>query len=172
MAAPVPSPLLGWDVLDDSGTIPAGWVPLDLLFLSLLMVPVFLTGFLSFFMDNTVSGTLEERGLFSELVLWKAGRGDGHSHGERGASSQTYGLPTRLRQMLPSSCKAFPCCFLCPRSEEEREEEEEEEGSRAPEEGTVAPEEGTHLLPKLGSGEPQPPGRLTEMEMTSWHTVA
>ncbi|PKK17384.1 solute carrier family 23, member 3, transcript variant X2 [Columba livia] len=149
-----------------------GWVPLDLLFLSLLMVPVFLTGFLSFFMDNTVSGTLEERGLFSELVLWKAGRGDGHSHGERGASSQTYGLPTRLRQMLPSSCKAFPCCFLCPRSEEEREEEEEEEGSRAPEEGTVAPEEGTHLLPKLGSGEPQPPGRLTEMEMTSWHTVA
>lgn len=118
------------------------------------------------------AGTLEERGLFSELVLWKAGRGDGHSHGERGASSQTYGLPTRLRQMLPSSCKAFPCCFLCPRSEEEREEEEEEEGSRAPEEGTVAPEEGTHLLPKLGSGEPQPPGRLTEMEMTSWHTVA
>ncbi|NXT22255.1 S23A3 protein, partial [Syrrhaptes paradoxus] len=33
-----------------------GWVPLDLLFLSLLMVPVFLTGFLSFFMENTVSG--------------------------------------------------------------------------------------------------------------------
>ncbi|NXW95955.1 S23A3 protein, partial [Alopecoenas beccarii] len=32
------------------------WVPLDLLFLSLLMVPVFLTGFLSFFMENTVSG--------------------------------------------------------------------------------------------------------------------
>ncbi|XP_065697216.1 solute carrier family 23 member 3 isoform X2 [Patagioenas fasciata] len=149
-----------------------GWVPLDLLFLSLLMVPVFLTGFLSFFMENTVSGTLEERGLFSELVPWKAGAGDGHSHGGRGASSQMYGLPTRLRQMLPSSCKAFPCCFLCPRSEEEKEEEEEEEGSRAPEEGTVAPGEGTHLLPKLGSGEPQPSGRLTEMEMPSWHTVA
>ncbi|NWT28115.1 S23A3 protein, partial [Cardinalis cardinalis] len=33
-----------------------GWVPLDLLFLSLLMVPVFLTGFLSFFLENTVSG--------------------------------------------------------------------------------------------------------------------
>ncbi|NXL01444.1 S23A3 protein, partial [Mesembrinibis cayennensis] len=42
------------------GTAPAhlatGWVPLDLLFLSLLMVPVFLTGFLSFFLENTVSG--------------------------------------------------------------------------------------------------------------------
>ncbi|NWS54123.1 S23A3 protein, partial [Chunga burmeisteri] len=33
-----------------------GWVPLDLLFISLLMVPVFLTGFLSFFLENTVSG--------------------------------------------------------------------------------------------------------------------
>ncbi|NXI53130.1 S23A3 protein, partial [Chloroceryle aenea] len=33
-----------------------GWVPLDLLSLSLLMVPVFLTGFLSFFLENTVSG--------------------------------------------------------------------------------------------------------------------
>ncbi|NXS44786.1 S23A3 protein, partial [Balaeniceps rex] len=32
------------------------WVPLDLFFLSLLMVPVFLTGFLSFFLENTVSG--------------------------------------------------------------------------------------------------------------------
>ncbi|NXX18434.1 S23A3 protein, partial [Podargus strigoides] len=43
------------------GTAPAhlatgSWVPLDLLFLSLLMVPVFLTGFLSFFLENTVSG--------------------------------------------------------------------------------------------------------------------
>lgn len=117
------------------------------------------------------AGTLEERGLLSELVPWKAGAGDCHSHGETGAGSQTYGLPTRLRQMLPSSCKAFPCCFLCPRSEEEKEEEEEE-GNRAPEEGAVAPGEGTHLLPKPGSGEPQLPGRLTEMEMPSWHTVA
>ncbi|NXI90859.1 S23A3 protein, partial [Psophia crepitans] len=33
-----------------------GWVPLDLLFLSLFMVPIFLTGFLSFFLENTVSG--------------------------------------------------------------------------------------------------------------------
>ncbi|NXR13339.1 S23A3 protein, partial [Semnornis frantzii] len=33
-----------------------GWVSLDLLFFSLLMVPVFLTGFLSFFLENTISG--------------------------------------------------------------------------------------------------------------------
>lgn len=56
MAAPAPCPLLGWDILGDSVPVPAGWVPLDLLFLSLLMVPVFLTGFLSFFLENTVSG--------------------------------------------------------------------------------------------------------------------
>ncbi|NXX38305.1 S23A3 protein, partial [Tricholaema leucomelas] len=33
-----------------------GWVPLDLLFFSLLLMPVFLTGILSFFLENTVSG--------------------------------------------------------------------------------------------------------------------
>lgn len=61
MTSPVPSLLLGWDVPAHSGRVPPGWVPLDLLFLSLLMVPVFLTGFLSFFLENTVSG---------EGVLW------------------------------------------------------------------------------------------------------
>ncbi|XP_076196892.1 solute carrier family 23 member 3 isoform X2 [Aptenodytes patagonicus] len=146
-----------------------GWVPLDLLFLSLLMVPVFLTGFLSFFLENTVSGTPEERGLLSELAPEKAGAGDRHPHGERGKASQAYGLPAGLRRLLPSSCKAFPCCFLCPGSEEE---EEEEEGSHAAEEGTAAPEEGTHLLPKPGSGEPQTVRRPSETEMPVWHTVA
>ncbi|XP_023786920.1 solute carrier family 23 member 3 isoform X3 [Cyanistes caeruleus] len=139
-----------------------GWVPLDLLFLSLLMVPVFLTGFLSFFLENTVSGTLEERGLLSEQP-WKARAGDCHLRGEKG---EAYMLPTRLRRLLPSSCKAFPCCFLCPRSEEE------EEGSCAIEEGTADPGEGTHLLPKPSSGELQPAIRPSQTDMSTWHTVA
>ncbi|XP_005519768.1 PREDICTED: solute carrier family 23 member 3 isoform X2 [Pseudopodoces humilis] len=142
-----------------------GWVPLDLLFLSLLMVPVFLTGFLSFFLENTVSGTLEERGLLSEQP-WKGRAGDCHLHGEKGEASQAYMLPTRLRRLLPSSCKAFPCCFLCPRSEEE------EEGSCATEEGTADPGEGTHLLPKPSSGELQPAIRPSQTDMPAWHTVA
>ncbi|XP_066179029.1 solute carrier family 23 member 3 isoform X1 [Sylvia atricapilla] len=142
-----------------------GWVPLDLLFLSVLMAPVFLTGFLSFFLENTVSGTLEERGLLSEQP-WKARASDCHLHGERGEASQAYRLPTRLRRLLPSSCKAFLCCFLCPRSEEE------EEGSCAIEEGTAAPGEGTHLLPKLSSGELQPAIRPSQTDMPAWHTVA
>ncbi|XP_009943611.2 solute carrier family 23 member 3 [Opisthocomus hoazin] len=145
-----------------------GWVPLDLLFLSLLMVPVFLTGFLSFFLENTVSGTMEERGLLSDLALRKAGAGDRHPHGERGEASQAYGLPAGLRRLLPSSCSTFPCCFLCPGSEEE----EEEEGSHIAEEGTAAPGEGTHLLPKPGVGELQPARRPSEMDMPPWHTVA
>ncbi|XP_009882365.1 PREDICTED: solute carrier family 23 member 3 [Charadrius vociferus] len=151
------------------GTAPAhlatGWVPLDLIFLSLLMVPVFLTGFLSFFLENTVSGTREERGLLSELALWKDGTGDCHPHGERGEASQVYGLPARLRNLLPSTCKTFPCCFLCPGSEEE--EKEEEEGSRVPEEGTAAPGEATHLLPKPGTAELQLARRPSEMEMSA-----
>ncbi|XP_075009125.1 solute carrier family 23 member 3 isoform X1 [Calonectris borealis] len=156
------------------GTAPAhlatGWVPLDLLFLSLLMVPVFLTGFLSFFLENTVSGTPEERGLLSELAPQKAGEGARQPYGERGEASQPYGLPAGLRRLLPSSCKAFPCCFLCPGTEEE--EEEEEEGCHAAEEGTAAPGEGTHLLPKASSGELQPARRLSETEVPAWHTVA
>ncbi|XP_064517214.1 solute carrier family 23 member 3 isoform X3 [Pseudopipra pipra] len=143
-----------------------GWVPLDLLFLSLLMVPVFLTGFLSFFLENTVSGTLEERGLLSDLAPGKAGAGDRHPRGERGEVSQAYGLPTGLRRLLPSSCKAFPCCFLCPRIEEE------EEGSCATEQGTAAPGEGTHLLPKPSSGELQPAMRPSQTEVPAWHAVA
>ncbi|XP_009994567.1 PREDICTED: solute carrier family 23 member 3 [Chaetura pelagica] len=151
-----------------------GWVPLDLLFLSLLTMPVFLTGFLSFFLENTVSGTLEERGLLSDLELRKAGTGSHHPRGERREASHVYGLPTALRRLLPTSCKAFPCCFLCPESEEEEEEEEdeEEEGSCTNEEGTAAPGEGTHLLPKPGSGEQQWARRPSETEMPAWHPVA
>ncbi|KAM6421479.1 solute carrier family 23 member 3 [Rhynochetos jubatus] len=150
-----------------------GWVPLDLFFLSLLMVPVFLTGFLSFFLENTVSGTLEERGLLSDPALQKARAGNCHPYRERGEASQAYELPAGLRRLLPSSCKAFPCCFLCPGSEEEEEKGEEEEDSHAPEERTTAPgEEGVRLLPKPGSGELQPARRLSETEMPAWHTMA
>ncbi|XP_062354061.1 solute carrier family 23 member 3 isoform X3 [Cinclus cinclus] len=112
-----------------------------------------------------VHGTLEERGLLSEQP-WKARANDYHLHGERGEGSQAYRLPTGLRRLLPSSCKAFPCCFLCPRSEEE------EEGSCATDEGTAAPGEGTHLLPKSSSGELQPAIRPSQTDMPAWHTVA
>nr|XP_009674519.1 PREDICTED: solute carrier family 23 member 3 [Struthio camelus australis] len=143
-----------------------GWVPLDLLFLSLLMVPVFLTGFLSFFLENTVSGTLEERGLLTNLA---ARRGDRCPRGERDDISRIYRLPAGLRRLLPPSrCKAFPCCFLCPG----REWEEEEEGSRAAEEGTAGTGEGMHLLLKASTVEMQSERRPSETETPVWHVAA
>ncbi|XP_065606750.1 solute carrier family 23 member 3-like isoform X5 [Cyrtonyx montezumae] len=149
-----------------------GWVPLDLLFLSLLMMPVFLTGFLSFFLENTVSGTLEERGLLAEQVQQKPETSTGQSRRERGKASPVYGLPTRLRRLLPSSCKTFPCCFLCPGSEDEKEEEEEEDGGRVAEEGMAAAAEGTHLLLKPGTEETEEDGRPSQAEMFAWRTGA
>lgn len=56
MCHSISCPLLALDILGDSSIVPAGWVPLDLLFFSLLMMPVFLTCILSFFLENTVSG--------------------------------------------------------------------------------------------------------------------
>ncbi|NXI43322.1 S23A3 protein, partial [Galbula dea] len=48
--------LVPWWFSTATAHLATGWAPLDLLFLSLLMVPVFLTGVLSFFLENTVSG--------------------------------------------------------------------------------------------------------------------
>ncbi|XP_062434166.1 solute carrier family 23 member 3 isoform X3 [Rhea pennata] len=166
MLLPLPGSWAGmsWVTL----VLPPGWVPLDLLFLSLLMVPVFLTGFLSFFLENTVSGTLEERGLLAKVAA--ARRGDRCPWGERGDTSHVYGLPAGLRRLLPPSrCKAFPCCFLCPGREEE---EEEEGGGRAAEEGTATTGEGTHLLLKVGTVEMQSERRPSETEMPVWHAAA
>ncbi|XP_048880482.1 solute carrier family 23 member 3 [Brienomyrus brachyistius] len=42
-----------------------GVASLDVLFISLLTLPVFIVGLLAFFLDNTVSGSLSERGLSS-----------------------------------------------------------------------------------------------------------
>ncbi|XP_046799663.1 solute carrier family 23 member 3 isoform X2 [Gallus gallus] len=147
-----------------------GWVPLDLLFLSLLVMPVFLTGFLSFFLENTVSGTLEERGLLADRVQRKPGTSSGQPWREESKASPVYGLPTRLRRLLPSSCKAFPCCFLCPGSEDEKEEEED--GGRVAEEGMAAAGEGTHLLLKPGTGDMQADRQPSQAEMLAWHTGA
>jgi len=117
-----------------------------------------------------VAGTLEERGLLADRVQRKPGTSSGQPRREESKASPVYGLPTRLRRLLPSSCKAFPCCFLCPGSEDEKEEEED--GGRVAEEGMAAAGEGTHLLLKPGTGDMQADRQPSQAEMLAWHTGA
>ncbi|KPP73078.1 solute carrier family 23 member 3-like, partial [Scleropages formosus] len=52
--------------------ITTGVSSLDVLLQSLITLPVFLAGFLAFFLDNTVSGSLSERGLSSTAMKKRA----------------------------------------------------------------------------------------------------
>ncbi|XP_025019207.1 solute carrier family 23 member 3 [Python bivittatus] len=104
-------------------SLTTGCIPLDLFLLSLLMVPSFITGFLSFFLENTVSGTLQERGLLNHLSSGnlEAGR-NSLQHRKEEESAQRCELPLIPQKRLPSSwCKGFPFCLLCPLEENKQE---------------------------------------------------
>ncbi|XP_044294435.1 solute carrier family 23 member 3 isoform X2 [Varanus komodoensis] len=103
-------------------SLATGWVPVDLFLLSLLMVPAFITGFLSFFLENTVSGTLQERGLLSHSSSCKPETGDNSWQQNSKGSAQRYELPPALRKHPPCSrCKGFPLCLLCPLEKDKEE---------------------------------------------------
>ncbi|MEE6488915.1 hypothetical protein FKM82_015433 [Ascaphus truei] len=93
------------------GQLATGWHPLDMLLLSLLTVPVFLGALFSFILDNTVAGTLQERGLHSNLALWPPGSGDGTPRGREEELARAYGLPPALTRLFPA---VYPCSQLCP----------------------------------------------------------
>ncbi|XP_066477318.1 solute carrier family 23 member 3 [Tiliqua scincoides] len=101
------------------GSLATGFVPVDLFLISVLMVPSFITGLLSFFLENTVSGTLQERGLLNHLLVRNPDPGENLLHQSRRASFQRYELPLVLRK-LPW-CKGFPFCFLCPLEDNKEE---------------------------------------------------
>ncbi|XP_053257862.1 solute carrier family 23 member 3 isoform X1 [Podarcis raffonei] len=91
-----------------------GCVPVDLFLLSLLMVPAFITGFLSFFLENTVSGTLQERGLLNYSSASKPEARENSLQQCRNGSAQRNQLPLVLQKHpTPSWRKGFPFCFLC-----------------------------------------------------------
>ncbi|XP_077790274.1 solute carrier family 23 member 3 isoform X2 [Podarcis muralis] len=95
-----------------------GCVPVDLFLLSLLMVPAFITGFLSFFLENTVSGTLQERGLLNYSSASKPEARENSLQQCRNGSAQRNQLPLVLQKYpTPSWRKGFPFCFLCPLGE-------------------------------------------------------
>ncbi|XP_077176837.1 solute carrier family 23 member 3 [Paroedura picta] len=103
-------------------SLATGCIPIDLFLLSLLMVPVFITGTLSFVLENTVSGTPQERGLLSHFISCKPETAENFLKQHNKNSAQRYKLPLVPRkQQLPSWCKGFPFCFLCPLEEAKEE---------------------------------------------------
>ncbi|KAL7991847.1 hypothetical protein Chor_016103, partial [Crotalus horridus] len=105
------------------GSLTTGYIPLDLFLLSLLMVPSFITGFLSFFLENTVSGTLQERGLLNPLSSQNLETGSNSflHRKEEGSAQRCKLLFIPQRHLPPSWCKGFPFCLLCPLEESKQE---------------------------------------------------
>ncbi|XP_029460884.1 solute carrier family 23 member 3 isoform X2 [Rhinatrema bivittatum] len=118
--------------------ITTGWSSLDLLFLSLLTAPVFLGGFCSFLLDNTISGTLKERGLLPDQPKWHPATGESSYQASKMESAHVYGLPASLNKCQVCPRTPFPCRVLCPLDEEDA----------GAEETLTLPEEGTNLLLK------------------------
>ncbi|XP_077303959.1 solute carrier family 23 member 3 [Lithobates pipiens] len=88
-----------------------GWPAVDMLLLSLLTTPIFLGGLLSFLLDNTVEGSLEERGLHKSISLWLSISGDNTRRGQEEQLAHTYGLPPVVARLFPT---VYPFTQLCP----------------------------------------------------------
>ncbi|XP_074857692.1 solute carrier family 23 member 3 isoform X2 [Carettochelys insculpta] len=100
---------------------------------------------------HVATGTLEERGLLTELAAWDPGAEARAALQRQREASQVYGLPLALRKLLPpSGCQTFLLCSLCPGREAP---------GQALEEGSGPPGEATGLLLKLGALEAEADGR-------------
>nr|DBA19649.1 TPA: hypothetical protein GDO54_015452 [Pyxicephalus adspersus] len=88
-----------------------GWPAVDMLLLSLLTTPIFLGGLFSFILDNTIEGSLEERGLHKSISLWPASFGDNTRRGQEKQLAQAYGLPPLVARFFPT---VYPFNQLCP----------------------------------------------------------
>ncbi|XP_061411977.1 solute carrier family 23 member 1-like isoform X4 [Lethenteron reissneri] len=74
---------------ENPGAINTGVAPIDQTLTVLCTMSMFVGGFLGFVLDNTVPGTVEERGL----LAWRShGRGDPHGT-QDGAAMRVYDLP-------------------------------------------------------------------------------
>uniref|UniRef100_H3B854 Solute carrier family 23 member 3 n=2 Tax=Latimeria chalumnae TaxID=7897 RepID=H3B854_LATCH len=94
--------------------IATGWLSLNLLVLSLLTIPVFIGGILAFLLENTVPGTLAERGLLGNMFGCNLGLAD-MSQGHMREVARIYGLPTPIRNLFTTSGRGvFPLRTFCP----------------------------------------------------------
>ncbi|XP_043929644.1 solute carrier family 23 member 3 [Protopterus annectens] len=89
------------------GHLSTGWLGLDFLILSLLTTPMVLGGVLSFLLENTVPGTLEERGLLANISDFTSGTQAAH-HSQ---SDSLYKLPPYLRKLC--GCERVKTAPLC-----------------------------------------------------------
>ncbi|XP_018094231.1 solute carrier family 23 member 3 isoform X2 [Xenopus laevis] len=95
----------------DPGQLATGWLILDLFLLSILTVPTFLGGLLSFVLENTITGTLLERGLHSGFKLWVPATGEDTPKARQEELAKTYSLPSALTRHLPT---VYPFSQLFP----------------------------------------------------------
>ncbi|XP_041120465.1 solute carrier family 23 member 3 [Polyodon spathula] len=101
-------------VSKNPGSIVTGVQSIDVLLLSLLTIPVFLGGVLAFLLDNTVSGTAQERGLPADVSGSRASAAAGYSEQQ----ALVYSLPSAVRMLLAHRRLAnFPFCTISPPEE-------------------------------------------------------
>uniref|UniRef100_UPI00398F5337 solute carrier family 23 member 3 n=1 Tax=Pristiophorus japonicus TaxID=55135 RepID=UPI00398F5337 len=108
--------------------IATGVSSLDIFILSLLTIPVLQGGILAFILDNTVSGTSEERGLVARFPGFQSGL-EGHLRRQPKDATMVYLLPPAVGRSLECPyVKTFPFCNLCPSREPAPEPAAEGEG--------------------------------------------
>ncbi|XP_059503660.1 solute carrier family 23 member 3 isoform X2 [Stegostoma tigrinum] len=94
-----------WFIRNPDYTV-TGIKSVDTFLLALFMMPIIQGGILAFLLDNTVTGTLEERGFVAHFPSFKSEPKD---------LNKVYQFPSALQRYL--WVKPFPLCNLCPSSE-------------------------------------------------------
>ncbi|KAE8581382.1 hypothetical protein XENTR_v10024773 [Xenopus tropicalis] len=97
----------------DPGQLATGWPILDLFLLSILTVPTFLGGLFSFVLENTIPGTLLERGLHSLITFWVPVSGEDTPKARQEELVKSYSLPNALTRPFPA---VYPFSQLFPPS--------------------------------------------------------
>ncbi|KAI1899129.1 hypothetical protein AGOR_G00058360 [Albula goreensis] len=100
--------------------ISTGVSSLDVLLQSLLTLPVFLVGLLSFLLDNTVSGSALERGLDSSVMVKGSWSGASRAPEHSQHLAAVYDLPSPVKRLLGlPGLRVVPFCACRTPGEEE-----------------------------------------------------
>uniref|UniRef100_A0A7N5JHR2 Solute carrier family 23 member 3 n=1 Tax=Ailuropoda melanoleuca TaxID=9646 RepID=A0A7N5JHR2_AILME len=131
----IPLPVLGWSLL-------------DVLLRSLLTEPIFLAGLLGFLLENTIPGTMLERGLGQGLPSPFAAQEARLPQKSREKAAKEYELPFPIQNLRPYIPQPLRC--LCPLPEDPGNEEG----------GPSEPGETADLLPDFGEQCPESSSEL------------